>query len=81
MNSASNKSTLNSRRLQIQVVHLSDAPVSKNPKGLAEDYCLIFEEGVPRPLLFRIAARNPLRIEPLDLESPEGNDHWMELPT
>ena len=82
MNSASNKVNVklwDGRRLQIQVVHLSDAPVSKNPKGLAEDYCLIFEERAPRPLLFRIAARNPLRIEPLDLESPEGNDHWMEL--
>lgn len=82
MNSASNKVNVklsDGRRLQIQVVHLSDPPLSKNPKGLAEDYCVIFEEGVARPLLFRIAARNPLRIEPLDLESREGSDHWMEL--
>jgi hypothetical protein len=82
MNSASNKVNVklsDGRRLQIQVVHLSDPPESKNSKGLAEDYCVIFEEGVARPLLFRVAARNPLRIEPLDLESPEGSDHWKEL--
>ena len=70
VNSASNKVDVklsDGRRLQIQVVHLSDPPLSKNPKGLAEDYCVICEEDVARPLLFRIAARNPLRIESLDL--------------
>lgn len=82
MNSASNKVNVklsDGRRLQIQVVHLSDPRLSKNPKALAEDYCIVVEEGVARPLLFRIAGRNPLRIEPLDLDSPEGSDHWTEL--
>ena len=44
MNSASNKVNVklsDGRRLQIQAVHLSDPPLSKNPKGLAEDYCVV----------------------------------------
>ena len=83
MNSASNKVNVRlstGRRRQIQVVHLADPLVSKrNPSGVAEDSCVIFEEGGTQPFLFRIAARNPLNIEQLDLDTPHGRNHWDEL--
>jgi hypothetical protein len=83
MNSASNKVSVklsSGRQIQIQVVHLSDPEAPRqNPSGDAEDYCVIFEEGGTQPLLFRIATRSPLRIEQLDINSPQGRDHWNAL--
>ena len=83
MNAASNKLkvTLSTgKAIGIQVIHLLDHPLSKgNPSGLSQDYCLIYEDGRAEPFLFRVAARSPLTIEQLDINSSEGRLHWQQV--
>lgn len=80
MNSVSNKLQVilsNGKAIWIQVMHLAN-PVgsNENPNDLAEDYCVIFEDGGTKPLLFRVAAHRPLTIEQIYDDNPEGQSHW-----
>jgi|HubBroStandDraft_6_1064221.scaffolds.fasta_scaffold2239388_1 hypothetical protein len=83
MNAASNKVRVklsNGEAIEIQVIHLSNPLVSKeNPSSLAEDYCVISEDGRTEAFLFRVASRSPLTIEQLDTDSPEGRLHWQRV--
>ena len=85
MNAASNKLKVTistGKALEIQVVHLSEPSVSKeNPSGLSEDYCLISYDGAAEPFLFRVAARSPLTIQQLHINSTEGRSHWQRVDT
>jgi hypothetical protein len=83
MNAASNKLTITlstGETIGIQVIHFLDAAISKeNPSGLSQDYCVISEDGGAEPFLFRIAARSPLTIEQLDINSPKGRSQWQQV--
>jgi hypothetical protein len=83
MNTASNKLKVilsNGNTIGIQVMHLSNPVESKeNLNHLAEDYCVIFEEGSTKAFLFRVVAHSPLTIEQVYADNPGGRSHWHRV--
>jgi len=83
MNAASNKLQVtlsNGKAIWIQVMHLANPVGSKeNLNDLAEDYCVISEDGGTKPFLFRVVAHRPLAIEQMYAANPEGQSHWRRV--
>ena len=83
MNTASNRLQIilsDGKAIWVQVMHLENPVGSKeNPDDLAEDYCVISEDGGTKPFLFRVVAHRPLTIEQIYADDPEGRSHWHRV--